>query len=183
MFRLTSKMCTLKAFTDKELQADKYYNWLCDYEVVKTLNLPAYAKPVSRKTVEGYVESILESDNNIFMAIYVGDPEVFVGTLKIGAINYLCGTADIGIMIGDRSFWGRGLATNVTSLAVEYCFKRLGLRKVTAGVMGINPAMVHCFKKIGFVQEGCFRKQDFYESEFVDHIHMGCFSNEYFKQH
>jgi len=166
-----------------ELEADEYYSWLCDYEVIKTLNLPDYVKPVSRKTIEAYVEALWDSTTDIFLAVYAGEPEIFVGTLKIGSINRLCGTADIGIMIGDRTFWRKGLGTNIISVAVEYCVERLGLRKVTAGVMGANPAMVKCFEKIGFKQEGCFRQQDFYEGRFVDHIYLGCFASEYRKQH
>lgn len=183
MFELTCESCALKDFTSEELASDEYYKWLCDYDVIKTLNLPSYVKPVPRRTVEEYVKGLWESPEVVFLAIYAGEPEVFIGTLKIGSINQLCGTADIGIMIGDKSCWGKGLGTKVISLAVGYCFERLGLRKVTAGVMAINPGMTRCFEKIGFVMEGCFRKQDFYEGNFVDHIYMGCFVSEYCKNH
>jgi RimJ/RimL family protein N-acetyltransferase len=183
MFKLICQSCTLQDFTSEELASDAYYGWLCDYEVIKTLNLPDYVKPVPRGSVERYVEGLWANPDVIFLALYAGNPQVFVGTLKIGSINRLSGTADIGIMIGDRSFWGQGLGTKAVSLAAEFCFQRLGLRKLTAGVMSINPGMTRCFEKIGFVQEGCFREQDFYEGSFVDHVHLGCFASEYRKSH
>ncbi len=183
MFELRGGTCILRSFSLPEIEFEKYYNWLCDYEVIKTLNLPSYVLPVSRSTVEDYIKEVSRSDSDVFLAIYDKHTDNFIGTLKIGAISRLSGTADIGIMIGDRSFWGKGIGTSAISLSVEYCFNRLGLRKVTAGLMSINPGMKKCFEKIGFKQEACFRQQDFFEGGYVDHIYLGCFKEEYLKKH
>ena len=123
------------------------------------------------------------NQNTLFFAIYSTNPDTFIGTLKIGSINEHTGTADIGIMIGEKTFWGKGLGTKAVSLAAEFSFVELGLRKLTAGVMEINPSMSRCFEKIGFIKEGCFREQDLFEGNFVDHFHYGCFASEYKKQH
>jgi len=120
-----------------------------------------------------------ESTSDIFFAIYITEENKFIGTLKIGSINELTKTADIGIIIGDKSEWGKGYATDAISLAVSYCFNDLKLRKVTSGLMELNPAMNRVFLKLGFVEEGRFRKQDFLENKYWDHVYLGCFKNEF----
>ena len=183
MLVLKCQNCELRDFTQKELDSEEYYQWLNDYEVIKTLNLPPDSIPVTKTSLRSYVEDIWFNKNTLFFAIYSKNPDTFIGTLKIASINEHTGTADIGIMIGEKTFWGQGLGTKAVSLAAEYSFIELGLRKLTAGVMEINPSMSHCFEKIGFIKEGCFREQDLFEGNFVDHFHYGCFASEYKKQH
>ena len=53
------------------------------------------------------------------------------------------------------------------------------IRKLTSGLMSINIAMYKVFLKLGFKEEGKFRKVDLFEGKYTDHIYMGCFRNEF----
>ena len=55
----------------------------------------------------------------------------------------------------------------------------MNFRKLTAGAMGTNKAMIHVFQKQGFIIEGTRRLQDRLESVYVDHIFLGCFKDEF----
>jgi RimJ/RimL family protein N-acetyltransferase len=79
----------------------------------------------------------------------------------------------MGLLIGERAYWGRGIATEVISLVARYAFDELRLHKVTAGCYSINRAAIKAFEKAGFVREGLRRKQYECNGEYVDHVLLG----------
>ena len=79
---------------------------------------------------------------------------MFIGTAKIGHINWRSGIADVGIMIGEKKYWGKGLGTEVVNLITKYAFDYLSLRKLVAGTNANNIGMCKCFFSNGFKKEG-----------------------------
>lgn len=157
-----------------------YIGWLRDPEVVWTLNLPEYlAAPVTADEVRAYCDRVTSSATDLFFAIEVGAPPAFVGTLKLGAVNVHTRCADVGIMIGRRDLWGKGLATDAIAAACRWAFGQGGFRRLTAGAMAINPAMIRVFERLGFRREGCFRLHDRVGNAYCDHIHLGCLAGEF----
>jgi RimJ/RimL family protein N-acetyltransferase len=179
VFKLEGKVSYLVPFDEQHMNSEEYLNWLRDYDVVKTINRLDYLRPVSFAEVRNYCETLIESENDIFLAIYEKKDDLFIGTIRAGHIDWHTRVADIGILIGNKSYWGKGIATDSIHTLGNYLFDKLGLRKLTAGLMGVNPAMLKVFEKLGFQQEGVFRKQDLFEGEYVDHIYLGCFRNEF----
>jgi len=170
----------LVPFAPRHRDDPDYLAWLRDPEVVRTLNLPDYlAAPVPAEAVRAYCDRVMASDTDLFFAIEARDPKAFVGTLKLGAVNALTRCADVGIMIGRRDLWGRGLATDAIAACCRWAFSAGGFRRLTAGAMAINPAMIRVFEGLGFRREGCFRLHDRIWDEYCDHIHLGCMAGEF----
>jgi RimJ/RimL family protein N-acetyltransferase len=177
--RLDGARCWLEPFAPRHRDDPDYLSWLRDAAVVRTLNLPDYlAAPVPAAKVAAYCEALMTSDRDLFLALHDRTDDAFVGTVKAGHIDWHAGTADIGIMIGRRDRWGRGLATDAIHALARHLFGRVGLRKLTAGSMASNPAMIRAFERLGFVREGVFRRQDRLGDTYIDHIHFGCFADE-----
>lgn len=168
----------LASFGDRHLNDPAYLSWLHDYEVVKTIGRPEYLTAVSFEDVAHYVRQVTDSPNDMFFAIQMLESDAFVGTAKAGHIDRDAGIADIGIMIGSRPQWGQGLATDVLGVLCHYMFTQAGMRKLTCGVMGNNPAMIRVFEKLGFNREAQLRRQIPFEGVFLDHILLGCFADE-----
>ena len=169
----------LVPFDTRHRDDPDYLSWLRDPEVVRTLNLPRYlAAPVPAAEVAAYCDALMRSDGDLFLALHDRSDGAFVGTAKAGHIDWHAGTADIGIMIGRRDRWGRGLATDAVYHLAHHLFERVGLRKLTAGSMAANPAMIRVFDRLGFAREGVFRRQDRLGDDYIDHIHFGCFADE-----
>lgn len=171
---------SIKPFECANIQAEEYISWLRDEEVLLTLNLTSYLKkPVDVEEVEKYCRTLLESESNIFCAIYERQTNLFIGTCKIGDIDEFAGVADIGIMIGEKRFWGKGFGVETMSLLSGYAFNKINLRKLTGGAMASNKPMLSIFDRLGFVKEGVRREQDRVGSAYVDHILLGCFRHEF----
>jgi [ribosomal protein S5]-alanine N-acetyltransferase len=178
--RLQGRICHGVPFGEEHLGHPDYLSWLRDYEVIRTLNLPSYWQPVEFEEAARYCRGLVGSDQDHYFALYFSSEERFVGTVRIGHIDWDCGTGDIGIMIGDRSYWGRGIAQDAVAAASRLAFGDLGLRRLTAGAMAVNQGMIHVFEKLGFKREACLRKHDrLREGDYCDHIYLGCFEDEF----
>lgn len=178
--RLEGRLCWLEPFGEAHLRDPDYLAWLRDYEVIRTLNLPSYWEPVPFAEVERYCRALMASANDRFFALHDKADGRFVGTLRAGHIDWLARTADIGVMIGRRERWGRGLAKDAIAALCRWLFDDVGLRRLTAGAMAINPAMIRVFERLGFRREGVMRQHDrLREGGFCDHVYLGCFRDEF----
>ena len=171
----------LVPFADRHLHDSRYLEWLNDIEVTRYLGRDEYLKETMFADVEPYVHSIWENDRAHFFAVHKIDDDAFIGTAKVNFgddLSKRTRSADIGIMIGDRSCWGKGIATESLSVVCRYAFDELNARKLTAGAMRDNVAMVKAFKRVGFSEEGCLRKRNLVADKYCDHILLGCFADE-----
>jgi ribosomal-protein-alanine N-acetyltransferase len=172
----------LVPFAEKHLNDEKYLLWLRDQEVIKYIGREEYFGEIFFDEIKKYVTSVWENKYVSFWAVYLSEYNKFIGTVKINYFNEAglkSKTADIGIMIGERSIWGKGIAGFTLSLVCEYGFNQLSARKLTAGALANNIAVIKAFKKIGFVEEGRIRSRLLIGGEYHDHVLMGCFPNEF----
>ena len=157
----------------------EYLKWLNDYEVVKSLNKHEYLSGVTSKEIKKYFQNIKNSKSDLLWAICLRKNHKFIGTIKVGSINNFSRTCDIGIMIGDKTEWGKGYAQDSLKVVCNYLFQKLLIRKLNSGTMSINQPMIKTFLNLGFKKEGLFRNQDKFEDNYCDHIYFGCFENEF----
>jgi RimJ/RimL family protein N-acetyltransferase len=148
-----------------------YRNWMRDPEV--TQYLESRFENWTIKGLKDYVRKIRRDPDFIFLAIVLRDKNKHIGNIKIGPINRIHNYGDVGIIIGDRSCWRKGFATEAIKLAVDYSFSRLNLRKLTAGAYGGNIGSIKAFKKAGFSIEGRRKRHYSYGGKHVDSILMG----------
>lgn len=182
MLALTGGKITLREFTRDHLRDESYMSWLRDLEVVVNIYRLEYLLPLSIKTVEEYVESLLGSGKDCFFAIHENTTGRFIGTQRIGHIDWRAGTGDIGVMIGDRQSWGKGYATDAVRTACYYAFTTLSLRRLTGGTGASNVAMRKCFVGLGFQEEGCLRRHLLMRGNYEDHILFGLLKDEFIKE-
>lgn len=61
---------------------------------------------------------------------------------------------DVGIMIGEKKHWGKGLGKEAWAAACNWLFVEGGARKLEAGCMRDNTAMAKIIRSSGFREEG-----------------------------
>ena len=74
-----------------------------------------------------------------------------VGNIMYYDYNPLRGETEIGITIGDRGCWSKGLGTETINLFTEYLFNELKLKKIYLHTLVWNFRAQRCFKKAGFI--------------------------------
>lgn len=178
MLRICGHRVVLQEFSEENLNDPRYFAWLRDPEVMRTIYRLEYLMPIQYSQIEKYVQGLWASGNDCYFALYTAATENFVGTVRLGHIDWRTGLADVGILIGDRTVWGQGLATDAIRTACHYGFGELSLRKITGGTPSVNTGMIRCFEKVGFREEGRLRKQLLISGEYCDHVLFGVFKSE-----
>lgn len=84
-------------------------------------------------------------------------------------------TADLGILIGEIKAWGKGYAAEAWIAVCKYLFKKMNIRKITAGTMSSNERMLNLMKRAGMSNDGRRIRQYNLEGKEVDVIHKAIF--------
>ena len=163
----------LKSFKSSDIENSNYLKWLKDYDVIKYLYRQELFLKFKNKDIYEYVKKIEKSKIDFFYLIKLN--KEYIGTVKIGHIDWHARTGDLGIMIGDKNYWNKGYATKVIKLVCKLSKKKFNLRKLIAGTPSINKGMIKAFKKNKFIIEGNRKKQLLISKKYVDHIFLGKF--------
>lgn len=158
---LRGERCTLRPPLKEE--AATYVDWLKDPEVFRyTLQVG----PMSISQEEDFIRRTAEESTSINWVIEVdGRP---VGWTGIGGINWRNGNGEGGIVIGDKSMWRRGIATEAIALRTRFCFRELNLHKIRTRVYMENEASKHALMRSGYRQSGVQREEAFRDGRYRD---------------
>lgn len=147
---------------EKELaDAANDYAWGSDRELMR---LEA-AEPLNTTFAEfltSYAEGMRNGKHRRF-AIETVDGR-HIGNCTCYNIHSFRKEADLGIMIGDRHYWGKGYGSDAVATLVDHIFYDMGLRKISLRTLVWNVRAQRCFEKCGFVPCGRIVKQGY---EFV----------------
>lgn len=105
-----------------------------------------------------------------------------VGFVKFYNIDYLNSNCLLGADI-EKSYRGKGYASPMWKLMLEYCFKELKLYRVGLTTAEYNIIGQKVYQKLGFIKEGKIKKSLFRDNQYYDQISMYMTSKEYFGIH
>ena len=104
-----------------------------------------------------------------------------IGTMGLHGINPKDQNCFIGIVIGEKSHWGKGYGTEATQIIIEYGFHQLNLHRIWASVLAYNERSLRMLKTLGFQEEGRQRKAMFKNGDFHDIVIFGLLRDEWGK--
>jgi ribosomal-protein-alanine N-acetyltransferase len=151
--------------------SEAYLGWLQDPEVVRYSGQRFRVHTLD--TCRAYLASFEASANHL-LAICDRQSGSMLGTLTVYR-SLPHGTADIGIMIGARSFWGQGLGAEAFCLVLSTLRASRVVRKVTAGTLEVNRGMVRIMEKAGLHHEATRRAQELLDGKPVDVVYHAAF--------
>ncbi len=164
----------------RELQhrdvTERYLSWFKDDIVTQFLE----AKNLTYDDVVNYMDHGRETKTYFMYAICMRDDDLHIGNLKVGTINRKHMISDLVVMIGDRDYWGKGLATEAILLGNKLAFEIYDIRKLTGGMYSNNIASIKCYKKAGWVEEARLRGHYILNNKVVDRVCISCFNPRYF---
>lgn len=140
---LLNKDIRVVDFTSKHI-TENYISWLNDKEVVKYSEQRHFFHNLD--TVKKYFHE-KNNSNDFFLAIEFFDKEwIHIGNIGI-SVDKPNNVADVSILIGDKNYWGKGIAIIAWKLVLDFLLEKLKFRMVTAGTMEINEPMLKIIKK------------------------------------
>lgn len=145
---------------------ENYLSWMNDSDINKYLESRFTTHTIN--SLKDFVTSMNNSDNNILFAIVDKESDKHIGNIKLGNIHPIHKYADIGLVIGDKSYWGHGIATKAISLVSDYAFDILNLRKIIAGIYENNIGSIKAFEKCGFKKAYVKKDTYFFDGNYID---------------
>jgi ribosomal-protein-alanine N-acetyltransferase len=156
----------------------KYVSWLNDPEVYK------YLESKGGQTIEKLIEFITHNiANNVYIwAIIDRSLNQHIGNIKIDPINNTHKFGEYGILIGEKSYWGKGYAREASEAVLNYFFGNENyLRKINLGVVKSNVDAINLYNKLGFKQEGYLQRHFIYNGSEEDVIRMAIFREDFLR--
>lgn len=170
---LTTERLLMRPFKAADI-TESYLSWLKDPVVTRFSN--QRFRQHTMKSCTAYQRSFNESDNSFLLLIHREDA-IPIGTLTIYRAHQH-GTADIGLMLGNKAYWRKGLGLEAWTSALEAVLKEKGLRKVTAGAARTNTSMVKIMEQSGMSLEAVRQRQEMIEGQAVDLLYYARFTAE-----
>lgn len=167
---LAAEHVLLAAFTEADI-TDEYVGWLNDPAVVRYSN--QRFRRHDAQTCRTYLGSFAGTDN-LFLSVreLAGSRTVGTMTAYVSAPHE---TADVGILIGNRSVWGRGVGQEAWDRLLDWLLHEAGIRKVTAGAVADNLGMVRLMERSGMHHEATRRRQEIVENRPRDLVYYARF--------
>jgi RimJ/RimL family protein N-acetyltransferase len=138
-------------------------------------NILGYRFPVTEAMEADWVEAVLkdQSRTRVVLAIEDKSDGALVGFVYLNNIDWFARNAEFGILIGERSRHGKGLAREALSLIAGYAFESLNLHKLYLRVVAFNKRALRLYRAFGFVDEGVQRQQAYLRGRYYDVVWMG----------
>lgn len=176
---LNGRNIYLESLSNKHI-SQAYTGWLND-KVVCRENSHGGIRYTLKMTRE-YVQSVDKSDKIAAFAIMAKDKKKHVGNISLGKISWDNSSGDISILIGEKDYWGKGIASEAYRLIIDYGFNKLYLHRLESGMTVRNKAMIKVAKKSGMKKEGVSKDALCKYGEYIDIVRFAIINPKHKKR-
>lgn len=149
----------LVKFTERFI-VPKYIDWINNQDINKymfTGRIPISKEDVGNRNDFQNIMFAIMSNIHLDSGDKLWEDDNFseyIGTISLNRIDWINRKGEIGYMVGEKTHWGLGVATEAVKLVSDYGLHRLNLNKVEAGVVDGNIGSIKVLEKNGFKECG-----------------------------
>ena len=163
----------LRALTADDASS-RYLEWLRDPEVVGTLM--AQRQPQTPETIRAYIGRH-DNERGFLFGIFTRD-DLHIGNYSVWHYPE-DERATVGVMIGDKGYWGRGAVIAPRACVLDFIFDRLHCQKAQAGCLSHNAPAIFNFRRQTWTLEGIRKRQYKMQGRFVDELFFAMFVEDW----
>ena len=152
-----------------------YLEWVNDPVVRKFFGME-FPTTLELMKKEWFPERI--DERNIWFEIWHKEDKKPIGMTGFFQIFNIHRRAEIGIMIGESEYWGKGIGPEAINIMLDYGFNTLNFHKIVAGVNATNTRSLGMCKKLGFIEEGHQKDMDFVDGKWNSNILLAIFKKD-----
>jgi RimJ/RimL family protein N-acetyltransferase len=143
------------------------------------LVMPAYGgwSPEPLASYEKHFEKHLEDEDPSYFVIEANGK--VIGEIFLHHKHRHWGTTQFGIGIYDSDYVGKGYGRDALNVLLDWTFRIQGYRRVSLTVGAGNERAIRAYRSCGFVEEGRFREEAFYNGRYEDVLAMGLLRSEW----
>jgi [ribosomal protein S5]-alanine N-acetyltransferase len=169
---IASQRVVLSTFTEEKV-CDKYLEWLRNSEINRYLEVRH--QKIDLINARDFVRKHSESQSSMFLLVETIDGTL-IGTCTL-FFSFVHRVAEIGIMIGDSQFQGKGYASEVIQLLENLAANFYQVRKITAGVYSSNVKSKNLFERNGFQLEALLKREVIFDGKEEDVLRFSKFTS------
>jgi RimJ/RimL family protein N-acetyltransferase len=173
--KLVGEKCYLSPCAPED--AEKWAAWDNDPEVALPLGDEAHTL-FSLEAEQESIARIQKNHDPIFSILDLATGEV-IGRGMLFDVNRVDRCAELGIVIGEKSYWNRDYGQDATRLLLEFGFNYLNLNSILLGVFSFNERAIACYRKIGFREIGRRRQARLIAGKWHDVVFMDLLADEF----
>ena len=164
----------LVPFSEQHLTA-QYVGWLNDVETVQYSELRHLQHTMA--SCRSYWESVRRSGHHFWAAETRDGAGRHIGNLT-AYVDRPNQVAEVSILIGEGQARGKGLGLEAFAAVCGWLLGEGGMRKVMAGAMASNQAMIRLMRRLGMHADGVRSRHFLLHGQEVDAIHMALFEED-----
>ena len=151
--------------------------WMNDKETTRYLLTGRF--PLTVADERAWIASNSGKPTDTVLAICRAEDDQHIGNCGLHQISWVDRNAVLGIVIGDALDRGRGYATEVCQMLIDYAFVDLNLERVELSYMAGNDRAEKVYRKLGFVEEGRLRNKRYRDGAYLDEVVMAVLRSEW----
>jgi RimJ/RimL family protein N-acetyltransferase len=158
---------------------EKFVEWINDPEVTEGLTL---FLPMSSVDEEKWFEGVMQhaqEEKPLVIDMKDGATWRCIGNSNFMSFDWVARSAEVGIMLGDKSIWNQGYGTETMTLLLRHGFGTLNLNRIYLRVYSENKRAIRTYEKAGFVHEGCMRQAVYKNGKYNDVLFMSVLRDEW----
>ncbi len=146
----TGEKIIVRPYQKEDISA--WQKWDTDPDVQRHMPEP---KNTQKSDVEqlAYFEECESEPHDVYWSILWKENQKLIGTISLTEMNEHHGVAELGIVLGEKEYWGRGVAKEAMELVLTFAKAHLKLRRVIAEYEEGNTAMGKALEHAGFQRE------------------------------
>jgi RimJ/RimL family protein N-acetyltransferase len=155
-----------------------YLRWITDPELnVFLLN---YGQVFTLEQEYAWYDDVVVKAGSrmVHMDIRLAGDQKLIGDCSLFDINYREGTAEVGILVGEKEYHSKGCGSEALYLLCRYGFDKLNLHSILLRHLSINVRGDKAYRKIGFREFGCFRESVVRDRTRYDMVYMDLLESE-----
>jgi RimJ/RimL family protein N-acetyltransferase len=160
---------------------ETFVRWFNDAEMLSFIGMRA---PMGRAQEERWFERMLDGEGReaYHFVICLREDGRPIGTIGFFDLSLLNGSAELGISIGEKALWGRGLGTDALEVLIDFGFGELRLERIKLRVYDFNKRAIRAYEKVGFTLEGTERHATYRRGRYHDDHIMSILREEWLAQ-
>jgi RimJ/RimL family protein N-acetyltransferase len=160
---------------------ETFVGWFNDAEMLSFIGMRT---PMGQALEERWFERMLEGEgrDRYSFVICLREGARPIGTIGFFDLSLLNGSAELGISIGEKALWGRGLGTDALEVLIDFGFGDLRLERIKLRVYDFNKRAIRAYEKVGFTLEGTERHATYRRGRYHDDHIMSILREEWLAQ-
>jgi len=166
---LTTERLVLRELlpSDKE----RVFAMRSDPVVMQHVNRPLAMSVEDASALIDLIITTVAANDAVQWAITMKSDDTLIGLIGFWRIVKEHHIGELGYMLASEH-WGKGYISEAIATVVPFGFRTLGFHRVEAITRPVNVASIRALEKNGFVQDGHFKENIFWNGAFHDSLHF-----------